>query len=116
MTIDETGGAHGVRDSFAILTLAELPKQKFAGHELYPDIYTKAALYAINIIKSHPFIDGNKRTGMVCAGIFLENNGHKIKVRKGSIEKFALKIVTNNLDLAEIATWLKKNSSLVARR
>ena len=91
--IDETGGSHGVRDYHAILTLEDLPRQTVFVKELYPTVFLKAALYVRNIIMGHPFVDGNKRTGMTAASVFLENNGYKITAQKGEIEKFALKIV-----------------------
>ncbi|MBI2635433.1 MAG: type II toxin-antitoxin system death-on-curing family toxin [Parcubacteria group bacterium] len=108
--IDETGGPHGVRDYHVIAVLGDLPRQKFGGQELYKTIFIKAALYARNIIAGHPFVDGNKRTGMTAASVFLESNGYQIIAKKGEIEKFALKIVREKLDLEEIAKWLKKHS------
>ena len=61
--LNETIGAHGLRDSGALAALADLPKQAAYGKELYPGVFLKAALYVRNIISSHPFVDGNKRTG-----------------------------------------------------
>ncbi len=110
MIVDETGGMHGVRDYHAILVLEDLPRQSVFGKELYSDIFSKAAVYARNIIKSHPFIDGNKRTGMTSASVFIEDNGYKVIAEKGEIEKFALKIATGKLDIKEIAVWLKRHS------
>ncbi|MEE8131675.1 MAG: type II toxin-antitoxin system death-on-curing family toxin [Candidatus Paceibacterota bacterium] len=110
MVIDETGGAHGVRDYHAILSLVNLPKQKAFGKELYPTIFIKTAVYARNIITAHPFIDGNKRAGITAASVFLENNGYKIIAKEGEIEKFALKIIVKKLNLGTIAKWFKKHS------
>lgn len=110
MLIDETGGSHGIRDYNAILSLESLPKQAVFGQELYPTLFLKAAVYARNMIMSHPFIDGNKRTGMTLASVFLENNGYKVKAKEAVIEKFALKIVKEKLDLEEIAKFLKQHS------
>lgn len=110
MVLDETGGLHGVRDNHVILSLEELPRQKIFGKELYPTAFLKAAVYARNIIMNHPFLDGNKRTGMTAAIVFLENNGYRFQARKGEIEKFALKIVRKSLNLETIAVWLKKHS------
>lgn len=108
--IDETGGLHGVREHHAILSLAALPRQKLFGKELYPKIFEKAAVYARNIISGHPFLDGNKRTAMLCASIFLEDNGYKITAPEGGVEKFALQIVNKKLDIPQIAEWFKDNS------
>ncbi len=110
MLIDEIGGAHGVRDYHILLGLEHLPKQTFDGEELYPTIFLKAALYARNIIQNHPFLDGNKRTGMTAAAIFLGKNGYTFLARKGEIEKFALKIAKAKLELEKIAAWLKHHS------
>ena len=110
MIIDETSGSHGVRDYHAILSLEELPKQKAFGEELYPTIFLKSAVYARNIITGHPFIDGNKRTGMTAALVFIEANGYKIIAERGEIEKFALRIIEHKLQLESIAAWFKKHS------
>lgn len=110
MIIDEIGGLHGVRDYHTILSLEDTPRQKVFGKELYPTIFLKAAVYIRNLIMSHSFIDGNKRTGMTSASVFLENNGYIITAKKGEIEKFALRVVNESLNLDIIADWLRKHS------
>lgn len=113
MIIDETGGLHGVRDYHAILSLENTLKQKVFGKELYPTIFLKAAVYTRNLIMSHSFVDGNKRTGMTAAAVFLENNGYIITAKKGEIEKFALRVINEKLGLEEIADWFKGNSKKI---
>ena len=110
MIVDETRGLHGVRDYHAILCLEALPKQKSFGKELYPTIFLKSALYARNIIMAHPFLDGNKRSGMTSAIVFLENNGYIFQADTGEVEGFALEIVGKRLSLETIALWLKKHA------
>lgn len=110
MVIDETGGSHGVRDYHAVLSLENLPKQRAFGQELYPTIFLKAAVYARNIITGHPFVDGNKRTGMSAASVFLESNDYKIITAEGNVEQFALEVIHKRLQLNEIALWFKRNS------
>ena len=108
--IQETGGSHGVRDLNSIATLEKLPKQAIAKTELYPTLFIKAALYVRNIITEHPFVDGNKRTGMITAGVFLNENNYEIDTKIGEIEKFALQVIEKKLSLEDIAKWLKKHS------
>ena len=110
LIIDETGGAHGVRDLHLVASLEYLPKQTFGGKELYSGLFIKAAVYLRNIIMNHPFVDGNKRTGMLAAAVFLENNGYKLIVADGEIEKFALRVINKRLDLDSISKWLETNS------
>ncbi len=110
LALEQDGGAHGVRDYHAILSLENFSQQKVFGKELYPTLFDKAALYARNIIMNHPFLDGNKRTGMLCALTFLERNKFNIIVQKGEIEQFALLVITKRLTIQQIAQWLKKHS------
>ena len=115
LIIDETSGSHGVRDLHAILSLEKSPAQSAFGKELYPTIFEKAALYARDIIMNHPFIDGNKRTGVVAASVFLENNGYEIIAREGEFEAFALRIVSEKLEIVAIAHWLNNHSQKIRK-
>lgn len=115
MIIDDTGGIHGVRDYHAILGLEDLSRQKTFEKKLYSTIFLKAAVYTRNIITAHPFVDGNKRTAMVAASVFLENNGYKIIAKKGEIKKLALEIINKKLSLETIANWFKKHSRKIKK-
>jgi len=110
IVVDETGGSHGLRDLHIVSSLEFSPRQEVFGKELYPTIFLKAAVYVREIVMTHPFIDGNKRTGMSAASVFLENNNYKIIAKKGEIEKFALKVIADKLDLESIASWLEKHA------
>ncbi len=111
MVLDETGGSHGIREHHALLSLEHSPRQAAFGQELYPTLFLKAAVYAHSIIMYHPFLDGNKRTGMTSSFIFLENNGYGATAAEGEIEKFALEIVRGRLDIRVIAVWFEQHSS-----
>ena len=105
-----------MRDRTVLLSLEELPRQQAFGQELYPTVFLKAALYARNIITAHPFVDGNKRTGMSSAFVFLENNDFESTAKEGEIEKFALKIATEKLQLGTIASWFKNCSKKINKK
>lgn len=64
---------------------------------------------------NYPFIDGNKRTGMTAAAVFLENNGYIASFRDREIERFALKIVMKHLSVKQIAAWFKAHSKKTKR-
>ncbi|MBI4087652.1 MAG: type II toxin-antitoxin system death-on-curing family toxin [Candidatus Liptonbacteria bacterium] len=110
LVLDETGGLHGVRDTNTILSLEFLPGQKAFGTELYPTIFEKAAVYARNIILGHPFFDGNKRTGITAAIVFLDDNGYTFEAEEGKVESFALEVVHKKLDLESISAWFRLHS------
>lgn len=108
--IDETGGSHGVRDLESLKGVVDSINQEFGGKELYPDIHSKAAVYLHRILMNHPFVDGNKRTGVTCASVFLEDNGYVMTTKQGGFEEFAVHVVTEHLEVKEIVQWLEENS------
>ncbi|MEK7479283.1 MAG: type II toxin-antitoxin system death-on-curing family toxin [Patescibacteria group bacterium] len=110
VVIEETGGLHGVRDHNAIHGIVAAPKQNVFGKEIYPTVFQKAAAYARNTILNHPFLDGNKRTGMSAAFVFMENNGFVSTSKEGEIERFALKLIQEKLDVETIAKWLEDHA------
>ncbi|MBA3551071.1 type II toxin-antitoxin system death-on-curing family toxin [Patescibacteria group bacterium] len=108
--IDETTGGHGVHKPNILSGIILAPQQAVFGKGLYPTIFLKAALYARDIAMNHPFMDGNKRTAMVAALVFIENNGYVFEAEKGEIEHFALQIVIKKLSIEDIATWFEIHS------
>lgn len=105
--VDATGGLHGVRDRHAIASVVEQPRQAVFGKELYLTLFQKAAVYARNIIAHHPFLDGNKRTGITVASVFLANNKVKIDVEEGEFYTLALHIAEDKWEYEAIATWFE---------
>ncbi len=111
--IRRTGGSDGIRELSSLRSAAALPFQASFGLELYPTILQKAAVYARSIMMNHPFVDGNKRTGMSTAITFLQLNGYRFNGPRRSIEDFAVKIVVDRLDIEDIAEWFKLHTESV---
>ncbi len=109
--IEETGGSHGVRDISLLQSAITRPMACFDQTDLYPDIFTKAAALMHSLIKNHPFIDGNKRTAITTASIFLIRNGYQIRTANKELERFTLKVASTNTEIKEIAKWFKKHSN-----
>ena len=63
--ISSTGGSRGIRDINALLSAVNQPRQTFDQKDLYPDIVMKAAALCFSLVMNHPFIDGNKRVGIM---------------------------------------------------
>src|SRR4030042_4319775 len=68
------GGSDGVRDMSLLSSAAAMPYASFSGSFLHADIYEMAAAYAFHICRNHPFVDGNKRTALAAALVFLAMN------------------------------------------
>src|SRR6478672_12378043 len=69
------GGADGVRDIHLLESALAQAEQIFGGEYLHPDLAAMAAAYLYHIVSNHPFVDGNKRTGLAAAIVFLDLNG-----------------------------------------
>ena len=107
--IDKTGGSHGVRDTNLLASIAHKPSAKFGGKDLYPDIFLKAAVLLEALVNYHVFVDGNKRTGLICAGRFLAINGHELAATNHEAEKIVLSVAKKEIDLDALVRWLKIN-------
>ena len=78
--IDVSGGSQGKRDRGRLESALAAMQQEVFGQDLYPTIFEKAVVLARGIIADHPFMDGNKRTGVVSALLFLNYNGRDTSV------------------------------------
>ncbi|MBL7075123.1 type II toxin-antitoxin system death-on-curing family toxin [candidate division KSB1 bacterium] len=110
----ETGGfvegAGKLSNPNSLEYLVNIVQEKINDKELYPSLVEKAAVYVFNIITRHIFIDGNKRTGMICAFWFLRLNGCIVSesISENEIVKIALDIANRTIDLPEIIIWLQE--------
>jgi death-on-curing protein len=69
--ISSSGGSRGIRDISALESAVNQPRQPFDQKDLYPDIVAKAAGLCFSLVMNHPFVDGNKRVGMLLWKRFL---------------------------------------------
>jgi len=79
------------------------------GEELYPDLFQKAGLISWRINTGHIFHDGNKRTSMEACRLFLELNGHILKIDFEVVE-IALKIARHEIQYDEFVEWLRSKT------
>lgn len=98
--ISETsqGELIGIKDAAALDMAINQPKQIVYGEELYPTIYDKAAILAINLAKKHPFQNANKRTALVSMIVFFTINGYTTNFERKEAVQFILDITTSKQD------------------
>ncbi len=113
-SIEDFGGANGVRDLGLLESAIARPFQTFDGIDLYPTIIEKAAALGESLIVNHPFIDGNKRTGI--AAMYALMIHHKILLTATSkdLYQFIISISTGEINFDEIVIWLKNNTQNTA--
>lgn len=108
--IERFGGSNGIRDKELLDSALNRPYQTFDGQELYPSPIDKAAAILESIIKNHPFVDGNKRTGYVLARLLMMSNQLNIDADQEQKYQFVISISTGELNFDQIREWLEKNS------
>lgn len=105
--IQRYGGKEGVRDMNLLSSAVAMPPTSFSGSFLHSDIYEMAAAYAFHICQNHPFIDGNKRTALASALVFLELNGISLFDPKGKLYDAVIFLASGRLDKSEFAKILR---------
>ena len=105
--IAEHGGQAGVRD-IGLLESALARPQNIKAYEPDADISRLAAAYAFGIVRNHPFLDGNKRTGYVVMDTFLIKNGFRLEATV--VDKYItfLSLAEGSLSEEELAVWLRE--------
>ena len=112
--IVETGGSHGVRELARLESAVSRPQAVFDGKELYPDIFLKAAALLDSLINNHPFVDGNKRTGIAAAALFLKVNSWRLIAGNAELVEFTLQAAVSHPELPILAEWFQRQSSQIA--
>ncbi len=103
------GGADGIRDTGLLDSAINRPKQLFNYEK--PDIFEMAAAYISGIVKNHPFIDGNKRTGFLAAYTFLGINGWQLEASEIDATLQVLALADSRLSDDELTIWLRNSCS-----
>jgi death on curing protein len=102
------GGAPGLRDEGLLQSALARPRQHYAYADS-DDLIEMATLYTSGIIRNHPFVDGNKRTGFVIGVLFLELNGFRFIATEEDATQAVLGLAAGTLDEAAYAAWLRAN-------
>ncbi|MBU1809375.1 MAG: type II toxin-antitoxin system death-on-curing family toxin [Candidatus Omnitrophica bacterium] len=111
--IEQAGGSKGIRDIGLVDSAVARPQVTFGGKDLYPDIFSKVACLGHSLIRNHPFVDGNKRTGYMSMRLFLNINRYDIKAPEDEKYKFVIEIAGKERDERSIAEWLEKHSQRI---
>ena len=112
--IERFGGSSGIRDLGLLKSALAMPQTSFGGTYLHTDYYAMAAAYLFHIVSNHPFVDGNKRTGMVAAVTFLGLNGYWFNEKDSSeidiaLESLVMSVACGETEKDEIAAFFRKH-------
>jgi death-on-curing protein len=107
-----SGGGAGLRDRSLLESAVAAPQASFGGEALIRDTVEIAAAYLYYLCRNHPFVDGNKRTALATALVFLKANGRlkdlgQPEKRIDDWEALVLDVASSKLDRLEVARRLR---------
>jgi death on curing protein len=102
------GGSAGVRDAGLLASAVAMPRASFGGELLHEDLFAMAAAYAFHIAQNQPFIDGNKRTAILAAAVFLSLNSVEIPEATDDLYDAMIGIAERRLGKEDIAAVLRR--------
>ena len=105
--IGRYGGAAGIRDLGLLQSALSQPRATFGGEFLHGDLAEMAAAYLFHLVCDHPFVDGNKRVGLVSAIVFLRLNKKNLDVTEDKLEALVTSVAQGKMTKAKIAKFFR---------
>jgi len=111
--IELHGGDPSIRDMGLLESALAQPSARFGGNFLHKDIFEMGAAYLFHIVKNHPFVDGNKRTGTAAALIFLGMNGVRLTIPIDAFERYVLSVASSMMTKHELAELMRQHAEAI---
>jgi death-on-curing protein len=107
-TLQQFGGTAGLRDEGRLESALSRPQNRYTFAD--PSLFELAAAYCHGIVRNHPFVDGNKRTGLLAARAFLFRNGHRIDPGEADMVRIVERVAAGEVSEEELAQWIEQNT------
>ena len=107
-TLRQFGGTAGLRDEGRLESALSRPQNRYAFAD--PSLFELAAAYCHGIVRNHPFVDGNKRTGLLSARAFLFRNGHRLDPDEADMVRVVERVASGEVSEEELAQWIEQNT------
>lgn len=104
--ITETGGSSALRDEGMLDSALNAPFQTFGGEDVYPSLLQKAAHLCFGLVKNHPFVDGNKRTGAHVMLVLLALNGIELQHTQAELSDVILQLAAGIIQSSDLLNWI----------
>ncbi|MBI5543768.1 MAG: type II toxin-antitoxin system death-on-curing family toxin [Deltaproteobacteria bacterium] len=106
--IEAFGGTLGIRSQGLLESALGMPRATFGGQFVHESIFAMAAAYAFHVAENQPFLDGNKRTGLGAALVFLRINGYRVVDPEEALYEAMIAIAERRMDKAGLARELER--------
>lgn len=107
--IERYGGRPGIRDVGLLQSALGVPSATFEGRFLHEGLHEMAAAYLFHIVRDHPFVDGNKRVGLVALLAFLGLNARWLEAEPPDVERLVQGVANGRVSKAEAAVFVQKH-------
>jgi death-on-curing protein len=106
--LETYGGSAGLRDRGLLESALAQPQASFGGQLVHDGLFAMAAAYLFHIVSNHPFVDGNKRTGMLAAIVFLDVNGIAIDHPSEDLYELTMGVAEGRIEKSAVAAELER--------
>jgi death on curing protein len=106
--LERFGGGSGVRDLGLLESAVAQPQASFDGTLMHDGLLEMAAAYLFHVVSNHPFVDGNKRTGLLAALTFLQLNGIRIHHESEALYELTMGLAAGRIDKATVTIELER--------
>jgi death-on-curing protein len=86
-----------------------MPAATFGGQLVHDSLDEQAAAYLFSLVKNHPFVDGNKRTGLVAMLAFLGLNGRRLVAADDELTDLVLGVAAGRMSKADVAVFVRQH-------
>ena len=108
--IAEFGGDAEIRDRGLLESAVAMPAAQFGGEFLHEDLAAMAAAYLFHLVKNHPFVDGNKRTALAAAEVFLLVNHLRLDATNSELEKLTMGAAKGGLSKDDVIRFFQERT------
>jgi len=108
MQLEEFGGGAGLRDRGLLESAVAQPQASIGGDYVHDSLCAMAGAYLFHIVSNHPFVDGNKRAGVLSALVFLDINGVTIGEASDALYELAMGVADGRIGKPEVVAELSR--------
>jgi death-on-curing protein len=109
--IELYGGSHGLRDQGLLDSALAMPQAGFGDEYLHTDLFEMAAAYLYHLALNHPFVDGNKRTALAAADVFLRLNGVRLSLGLDAVYDLVIGVCEGTVTKKQLAAAFRENAA-----
>lgn len=107
VVVRQTGGTPGVRDIGSLEAAVARPYAGYEEAELFATPFDKAAALMESLIQRHPFVDGNKRTGLMAGAALLYLAGYNFAAPRTEIVEVAVALAEHKIGTEQLSRWFE---------